>query len=140
MPDELREVVEAATPGPCVPWPGPRNAYGYGRIRLQGGGEIGAHRVVWEGHYGAIPEGMEVMHACDNPPCVNPLHLRLGTHAENMADMKTKGRARTNPRPLAERGFSQCPTCGGRACDHHPDLSHGHLIGRDTTASREGEA
>lgn len=52
----------------------------------------GAHRISWQLHFGPIPLGMWVLHHCDNPPCVRPDHLFLGTHPENMADRMAKGR------------------------------------------------
>ncbi len=52
-----------------------------------------AHRVAWVVWRGPIPDGLWVLHTCDNPPCCNPAHLFLGTRADNIADMVAKGRA-----------------------------------------------
>lgn len=61
-----------------------------------------AHRVAWMlANRKHIPEGMHILHRCDNPACVNIDHLWLGTHAENMADMAKKGRTRNLPGRLA---------------------------------------
>lgn len=66
---------------------------GYGAFGV-GGVVVGAHRFVWELERGAIPDGFCVLHRCDNRRCVRIDHLFLGTRADNVADMDTKGRRR----------------------------------------------
>lgn len=72
----------------CLPWAGARNRQGYGRT---GTGKL-AHRAAWEAAHGPVPEGLCVLHHCDNPPCVNPEHLYVGTRADNARDSLLRGR------------------------------------------------
>ena len=78
----------------CWEWNATRNHRGYGKFRDTPHSEVGSHRFSYVLHYGPIPEGMEVMHSCDNPPCVNPDHLSLGTSKDNAEDRTAKRRTR----------------------------------------------
>ena len=64
---------------------------GYGEMYINTK-RIPAHRVSWTIHYGEIPDGLLCLHTCDNPSCVNPVHLFLGTNSDNMKDKASKGR------------------------------------------------
>ncbi len=89
----------------CWPWLGGRNAKGYGSFAI-GGRHYMAHRIAMEIATGEpLPPDQIAMHTCDNPPCVNPAHLRPGTVAENQRDMAEKGRAPFRQHPeLIRRG------------------------------------
>lgn len=106
--------------GDCIAWQGAiRNSKGYGQITVKGRKYL-AHRVVYEKAHGPLPAGLVVRHRCDNPRCVNPEHLEVGTQADNMADCAKRGRQfsvltaeqvvfiRNNYKP-------RCPEFGGTA-------------------------
>lgn len=80
-------------PTGCIEWQGGRTPQDYGKTWFEGR-TIGAHRLAWIVTNGPIPNGLQVCHRCDNPPCCNPEHLFLGTAAENQHDKGQKGRAR----------------------------------------------
>lgn len=87
------KVDRSGGPEACWPWTGATQK-GYGAFGLEDGKIVRAHRFMWEITYGPIPDGLNVLHHCDNRPCCNPhpTHLFLGTFQDNTLDMVIKGR------------------------------------------------
>ena len=88
----------------CWEWTGTKTNYGYGQLSVNGK-LTRAHRLAYKIVIGEIPEGLHVLHKCDNPSCVNPDHLFVGTHQDNMRDMNQKGRNKIKT-GVAARGSS----------------------------------
>ena len=92
----------------CWPWKAGKNNRGYGVFALEHPHhnervvDILAHRYSWQEANGPIPKGRYILHKCDNPPCVNPKHLFVGSIADNQKDMSVKGRARSGSTKLTE--------------------------------------
>ena len=110
----------------CWFWTGSTDSDGYGYFSLSPTQKaVSAHRSAWILFKGVIPEGQCVLHSCDTPPCVNPNHLFLGTHKENIADKVAKGRITrtaklTEAQVLEIRALYQ-PRKGGRPKGHKVD-------------------
>ncbi len=94
----LMEKTKRGRRGECWLWQGGKSSNGYG-ITWAYGLNILAHRLSYLLHVGPLKAGMVIMHSCDTPLCVNPGHLKQGTHADNVADAVKKGRARGGSSP-----------------------------------------
>jgi len=81
----------------CWHYCGVRNKFGYGRITYQGRTQV-VHRIIYEVVNGPIQAGLYALHSCDNPSCVNPNHMRLGTYSDNIRDSYERGRRRPRGR------------------------------------------
>ncbi|TFC59422.1 MULTISPECIES: HNH endonuclease [unclassified Cryobacterium] len=101
------EIIRRPDLGPCWEWNGRRTGLGYGRTsghRASGGpGTVFAHRNAYEAWVGPIPAGLVVRHRCDNPPCINPTHLLVGTSADNTADSVARQRRANGERSPQHR-------------------------------------
>jgi hypothetical protein len=116
--------VQPAAADACWPWQGTITAHGYGQIS-DAGRSRRAHRLAYELAVGEIPEGQQVCHRCDNPPCVNPAHLFLGSAAANQHDKRAKGRA---AKGTANAG-------GGKLTDDDVRAIRARLAAADTLAA-----
>jgi hypothetical protein len=87
----FQALVDTRSDSECHEWKGGTNKKGYGQFRVNGRTHISS-RIAYIIYFGDIPDGLFVLHKCDNPPCCNPDHLFLGTQVDNMADMIQRGR------------------------------------------------
>lgn len=91
--ERFSKCLSEATASGCILWTAGKSSKGYGKIWDEvSKTTVAAHRYAYELAYGDIPDGMFVCHHCDTPACVNPVHLFLGDHIANMADMRSKDR------------------------------------------------
>ena len=90
--DKLFENIIVTDDDSCWDFVGGRNGNGYGVISISKHEQVGAHRVSYQHFYGPIPDGLFVLHKCDNPSCCNPTHLFLGTLQDNKDDEVLKMR------------------------------------------------
>ena len=98
--------VDVGAPSDCWVWTAGRSRKGYGHFRAYGKIQL-APRVAWRLTKGDIPVGIFVLHNCDNPPCVNPAHLKLGTNSDNMRDRAARGRQAGGGRKLTAEQVAQ---------------------------------
>jgi hypothetical protein len=98
VPMTIRRIMERTVlrPSGCIEWQGSKNGDGYAFVRFEGKTRK-LSRLIWELNKGPIPEGLQILHQCDNRGCINISHLFLGTQKDNVRDCVNKGRNTTWP-------------------------------------------
>lgn len=114
----------------CWEWRGNRNGAGYGLVSIRYGRAHRAHRVAWELIMGPIPDDMVICHRCDNPPCVRPEHLFLGTKKDNTQDMLRKERDRARGERQVNSVLTNADVVSMREQYASGDVSQQELIAR----------
>jgi len=102
---EAKVVRDDCMPDGCHIWKAAKDPQRYGKININGK-TIRASRASYTIYNGEIPHGMVICHRCDNPPCVNPAHLFLGTISDNMKDAVAKGRAKNTKKTHCPQGHA----------------------------------
>jgi len=130
--DRIRRAVEFNTTTGCWEWQKSKDRLGYGRLKVSLGSRsafryTSAHRYAHELWIGPIPDGLSVLHKCDNRSCCRPDHLFLGTQQENIADMHMKGRG--------PRGYKRDPV----TCRQNAMKKRSHKNQHSIDAARQGE-
>lgn len=116
--------VDETVEGECWGWDGPTTRHGYGKLGMNGTEER-AHRVSYRLEYGHAPDDLYVLHRCDNPPCVNPDHLYVGTAADNTADAINRGRWDPSDHDLKGETHGQAKLSKDQVLDIREQHQHG---------------
>ncbi len=124
----------------CWVWTAAKYYNRYGAFNIKGR-MYGAHRVSYEIEYGSIPKGMCVCHMCDNPSCVRPSHLFIGTHEDNMADANVKGRYAKGPEHVHSKLTEEQVKVILRDKRVHREIAEDYPVARETiSAIKRGKA
>jgi hypothetical protein len=124
QPEHFWDMVDKSSPDGCWTWTGFLTPQGYGRFCVAGDNHP-AHAYAYELTYGPIPPGLEALHKCDNPPCVRPDHIFIGTQGDNVRDCATKGRIASGDRN-GLRVHPEAALCGER--NGHAKLTEPQVI------------